>query len=70
MAFLDRTNIGNAKIDHLTESLNLSNKGYNAALTIFFASYAFFEPLTNVLLKLWSPRRFIPSIMYVSLLRS
>lgn len=31
---------------------------YNATLTIFFVSYAVFEPLTNVLLK-----RIRPSIL-------
>lgn len=32
---------------------------YNAALSIFFVSYALCEPLTNVLLKRWSPRVFL-----------
>jgi hypothetical protein len=65
LAFLDRTNIGNAKVDGLQKSLhNMSTGRYNAALTMFFISYSIFEPLTNVLLKRLRPSIFIPIIMY------
>jgi hypothetical protein len=63
LAFLDRTNIGNAKIAGLAKDLNLSTGAYNATLTIFFVSYAVFEPLTNILLKRLRPSIFIPIIM-------
>ncbi|KAI5859577.1 MFS general substrate transporter [Durotheca rogersii] len=64
LAFLDRTNIGNAKVAHLTDDLQLSlPHEYNATLTIFFVSYSVFEPLTNVLLKRLRPSIFIPIIM-------
>ncbi|KAI1400464.1 MFS general substrate transporter [Hypoxylon fuscum] len=64
LAFLDRTNIGNAKVAHLTEDLNLRLPDqYNQTLTIFFISYSIFEPLTNVLLKRMRPSVFIPIIM-------
>lgn len=70
MAFLDRTNIGNAKIAGLLkpppEGISLSTGEYNSSLTIFFVSYAVFEPLTNILLKRMRPSRFIPLIMSVS----
>lgn len=68
MSFLDRTNIGNAKIavPSLQHSLgNMSTGDYNACLTIFFVSYALAEPLTNVLLKRLRPSIFLPIIMYV-----
>ena len=59
------SNIGNAKLAGLSTGLNLSADGsqYNAALTIFFVSYAGFEPLTNVLLKYFRPSRFLPVTM-------
>ncbi|KAI9833490.1 MAG: hypothetical protein M1819_003648 [Sarea resinae] len=64
-SFLDRTNIGNAKITGLTKDLHLTDGQYNACLSIFFVSYSLFEPLTNVLLKRLRPRIFIPSIIVV-----
>ncbi|KXX82185.1 High-affinity nicotinic acid transporter [Madurella mycetomatis] len=63
LAFLDRTNIGNARIAGLSEDLGLSVPSYNATLTIFFVSYAVFEPLTNILLKRLRPSIFIPIII-------
>ncbi|KAH6619397.1 major facilitator superfamily domain-containing protein [Chaetomium sp. MPI-SDFR-AT-0129] len=63
MAFLDRTNIGNAKIAGLQKELGLTIPSYNATLTIFFVSYAVFEPLTNILLKKLRPSIFLPIIM-------
>ncbi|KAJ5290761.1 hypothetical protein N7478_000012 [Penicillium angulare] len=61
--FLDRTNVGNAKIEGLQQALHMTDGQYNASLSIFFISYALFEPLTNVLLKRVGPRIFIPSII-------
>ena len=62
-SFLDRTNIGNAKIDGLQKGLHMTNSQYNLTLTIFFISYAAFEPLTQILLKRLRPSIFIPTIM-------
>jgi hypothetical protein len=62
-SFLDRTNIGNAKIFGLAEDLHLRGSQYNSALTLFFVSYASFEPLTNILIKGLRPSIFIPIIM-------
>ncbi|KAJ0269275.1 hypothetical protein COL940_012608 [Colletotrichum noveboracense] len=39
LAFLDRTNIGNAKIAGMNKDLELSDGQYNAALAIFFAIF-------------------------------
>lgn len=63
ICFLDRTNIGNAKIAHLTQDIPMSTHKYSLTLTIFFISYAFFEPLANFLLKYTRPSIFIPAIM-------
>lgn len=63
ISFLDRTNIGNAKLDGLTKSLHITSGQYNACLSIFFVSYALFEPATNILLKRLRPSVFIPIIM-------
>lgn len=63
VSFLDRTNIGNAKLDGLQEDTHMGDTQYNDTLTIFFISYSVFEPLTNVLLKRLRPSVFIPIIM-------
>jgi MFS family permease len=63
VCFLDRTNIGNAKIAHLTEDIPMTTSQYNATLTIFFVAYALFEALANFLLKKLRPSIFIPTIM-------
>ncbi|KAI5776576.1 retrograde regulation protein 2 [Geopyxis carbonaria] len=62
-SFLDRTNIGNAKIEGLATDLHMTPGQYSACLTIFFISYSLFEPLSNILLKRLRPSLYIPSIM-------
>ncbi|KAJ5598014.1 hypothetical protein N7537_008098 [Penicillium hordei] len=43
LAFLDRSNIGNAKIAGMEEDLGLDGKSYAWLLTIFYISYTLFE---------------------------
>ncbi|KAI9323601.1 major facilitator superfamily domain-containing protein [Dichotomocladium elegans] len=62
-SYLDRVNIGNAKLAGLTEDLNMNNSMYSVALSIFFVGYILFEVPANVLLKLFGPRRWIAIIM-------
>ncbi|KAM7198120.1 MFS general substrate transporter [Rhypophila sp. PSN 637] len=63
MAFLDRTNIGNAKIAHLMDDVPMSTSQYNLTLTIFFISYSAFEAIANVLMKRFRPSVFLPITM-------
>ena len=39
ICFLDRTNIGNAKIAGMEQDLELKGLMYNTALTLFFVPY-------------------------------
>lgn len=39
LSFLDRGNIGNAKIEGLVEDLNMTGGQYNWCLTVFFFTY-------------------------------
>ncbi|KAF3923178.1 hypothetical protein ABW20_dc0109114 [Dactylellina cionopaga] len=64
-SFLDRTNIGNAKIVGLQADLHMTSGQYNAALSIFFISYALFEPFSNILLKKLRPRVWFTAIMII-----
>lgn len=38
-SFLDRTNVGNAKILGLAEDLGMTNLQYNQGLAVFYATY-------------------------------
>ncbi|OAQ89908.1 major facilitator superfamily transporter [Purpureocillium lilacinum] len=62
LAYLDRGNIGNARLAGLEKDLNMKGEQYNIALTIFFVSYIVFEVPANMALKYLSPRTWIPSI--------
>ncbi|ORY28993.1 major facilitator superfamily domain-containing protein [Naematelia encephala] len=55
-SFLDRTNIGNAKVLGLTTDLHLTGAQYANCLAIFFAFYIASEVPSNLVLKKISPR--------------
>ncbi|KAF2464318.1 MFS general substrate transporter [Lindgomyces ingoldianus] len=63
LSFLDRGNIGNAKIEGLVEDLNMTGPQYNWCLTVFFFTYAAFEVPSNLLLKKLRPSIWLPTIM-------
>ncbi|SAM04889.1 hypothetical protein [Absidia glauca] len=74
LSFLDRVNIGNAKLAGLQADLHVSDDAYNWALSIFFIGYIIFEIPSNMMLKKIGPNRWIPLVMVtwglVSLLMS
>ena len=49
LSFLDRGNIGNAKIEGLSETLTLTGPQYNWCLTVFFFTYFAFEVPSNLM---------------------
>ncbi|KAF9220039.1 MFS general substrate transporter [Gyrodon lividus] len=63
LSFMDRGNIGNAKLDGLITQLDLTGNKYNIALTMFFIPYCLFECPANLLLKVFRPSRWLPGIM-------
>lgn len=63
LSFLDRGNIGNAKIEGLAEDLDLQGNQYNLCLTIFFIFYATMEIPCNIILRHVKPKIFIPTSM-------
>ncbi|KAL6239669.1 hypothetical protein BDW75DRAFT_236276 [Aspergillus navahoensis] len=60
LSFLDRSNIGNAKIAGLTEDLSLSSSQYEWLLTAFYITYILFEWMTLLY-------RVFPAHVYISL---
>ncbi|KAK3646259.1 hypothetical protein LTR56_008610 [Elasticomyces elasticus] len=65
LAFLDRSNIGNARVAGMNTELGLTSTQYNIALTVFFFPYAILEVPSNIILKLMRPSLWI-AIMMVS----
>ncbi|KAK1993216.1 major facilitator superfamily transporter [Colletotrichum falcatum] len=70
LCFLDRSNIGNAKIlnssaghDMQTET-GMSNRDFTVALMIFLIAYAAFEVPSNILLKKLRPSRWLAFLMF------
>lgn len=63
LSFLDRTNVGNARVAGMATNLNLTGFRYNIAAAVFFIPYSLAEVPSNIALKLFRPSRWIPSIM-------
>lgn len=63
LAFLDRVNIANARSFHLADDLHLKDNEYNTALTMFFVPYIIAEIPSNIFLKRFSPRIWLPTCM-------
>ncbi|KAK3995317.1 major facilitator superfamily domain-containing protein, partial [Cladorrhinum sp. PSN332] len=60
--FIDRANIGNAKIAGLERDLGMSGYDYNGLLSVFYISYILFEIPSNICCKWIGPGWFIPAI--------
>ncbi|KAK8144484.1 hypothetical protein G3M48_005735, partial [Beauveria asiatica] len=58
-SFLDRVNIGNARLYGLEQDLHLSSSQFQVAVSIFFVPYLLFEVPSNLVLKLFTPRRWL-----------
>ncbi|KAF2665967.1 MFS general substrate transporter [Microthyrium microscopicum] len=65
LSFLDRSNIGNARLANLERDLHMSGLNYNNALAIFFPFYVAAEIPSNLMMQATRPSRWIPSIMVV-----
>ncbi|KXN73679.1 MFS general substrate transporter [Conidiobolus coronatus NRRL 28638] len=62
-SFLDRVNIGFARVYRMEEELHLTPDQYSWTLSIFFVGYVLFEVPSNLLLKKVTPPRWIARIM-------
>lgn len=63
LSYLDRGNIGNAKIEGLLGDLNLVGNQFNMALMIFFIFYSALEMPSNMILFRVKPEIYIPTTM-------
>ncbi|OIW22876.1 MFS general substrate transporter [Coniochaeta ligniaria NRRL 30616] len=58
ISFLDRSNIGNAKVHGLVTDLGLKGSDFNVAASVFYVTYIAFEVPFNIVLQ-----RFVPTII-------
>lgn len=63
LCFLDRINIGNARIQGMQQDLHLEGLRFNWALSIFYIVYLTVEVPSNILLKRIGPRFYLPSLV-------
>ncbi|CAK4032887.1 retrograde regulation 2 [Lecanosticta acicola] len=63
VSYLDRSNIGNAKIAGMTHDLHMTGTQYNIALTCFFFPYALFMVPSNMVLKVVKPSLWMAFLM-------
>ncbi|KAK2034842.1 major facilitator superfamily transporter [Colletotrichum zoysiae] len=61
-SFLDRVNIGNARLYNLERDLDLQGNQFQVAVSILFVTYIVFEVPSNLVLKLFTPCRWIAFI--------
>lgn len=64
VAYLDRTNIGNAKIQGMTEDLNMKGSDYNIALFMFFIPYLLLDVPANMLMTKSRPSVYLSTLMF------
>ncbi|KAM0745965.1 MFS general substrate transporter [Meredithblackwellia eburnea MCA 4105] len=60
VTFIDRANIGNARVAGLEKDLKLVGYQYNISLSIFYIFYALWEIPSNLVCKLLGPKIWIP----------
>ncbi|KAF2439360.1 MFS general substrate transporter [Karstenula rhodostoma CBS 690.94] len=65
LSYMDRTNIGNAKVAGMQEDLNLTSNQYSICLVVFFVTYVVFEVPSNMLIVRIRPSIYLPCIMTV-----
>ncbi|RMZ80627.1 hypothetical protein DV738_g2586, partial [Chaetothyriales sp. CBS 135597] len=64
LSFLDRSNVGNARVEGLADDLNMTGNQYLTGLTLYFIGYVIFEVPCNIVLKLWTPQMWLPTLTF------
>ncbi|KAI3319487.1 MFS general substrate transporter [Xylariaceae sp. AK1471] len=62
LSFLDRSNVGNARIEGLLTDLHMTGDQYLIGLSLYFVGYVLFEVPCNIILKKTSPRIWLPTL--------
>ncbi|RMJ22804.1 transporter [Aspergillus sp. HF37] len=62
LAWLDRANVGNARVAGMDEDLDLSDWEYKVAITVTYVPYILAELPSNLILKKIGPRILLPTL--------
>ncbi|KAI9276951.1 major facilitator superfamily domain-containing protein [Phascolomyces articulosus] len=60
---LDRSTLGNAVLDNFEEDVGITPDQFNTCITIFYAGFLLFQVPSNILLKRFTARRWLPLLM-------
>jgi len=63
LSFLDRTNIGNARVAGLQHDLGMTEKQYKIIVTVLYVPYILSEIPSNLILKKIGPRWLLPTLL-------
>ncbi|KAJ9615098.1 hypothetical protein H2200_001172 [Cladophialophora chaetospira] len=63
-AFIDRINIGNARIQGLEHDLNMKGHDFNIALFVFFIPYIILEVPSNLVMRKVRPSAWLSSLIF------
>ncbi|KAF1917602.1 major facilitator superfamily domain-containing protein [Ampelomyces quisqualis] len=64
MNFMDRVNIGNAKLYGLERDLGMSGNQYQLAVSLLFVTYVIFETPSNMIIKRMQPARYLAGLVF------
>ncbi|GAB5587377.1 hypothetical protein Unana1_02277 [Umbelopsis nana] len=62
---LDRSSVGNAVLDNFEQDLGMTGNQLNTAITIFYVGFLTFQIPSNILLKRYSAKVWLPFLMVV-----
>ncbi|ORY54845.1 major facilitator superfamily domain-containing protein [Pseudomassariella vexata] len=63
LSYMDRTNVGNAKVAGMEVDLEVDSDRYSISLVVFFIGYVICEVPSNMILARTRPSIFLPTIM-------
>ncbi|OOQ88616.1 MFS transporter [Penicillium brasilianum] len=65
LSFLDRSNVGNARLEGMTTDIKMTGDQYLTGLTLYFIGYVLFEVPANTVLKLTRPSIWLPTLTLI-----
>ncbi|KAI1206037.1 MFS general substrate transporter [Annulohypoxylon truncatum] len=63
-SFLDRTNVGNARLYNLEGDIGITDHQYDQGLAVFYATYILSEIPSNLILKKLTPQVWLPCLTF------